>query len=238
VTATLEAMKARKEESFSSTAHGNAFEDVVAKFVYSETQKTGDIATLIGQTTGLIKYCKIGDVLIELGSECAASGEKIVVEAKEDQSYDLGTVRLEIETARKNREATIGLFVFSKRTAPVHLQSLLRHGNDIFVVWDADDINSDVILKSALSLAKALCVRQASVHVADIADFKIIDAAILEIETEARRLGNMKTWTETIQSNSGKILEEVRKMNDALERQIQVLKDGIASVKRSTSTPR
>ncbi len=54
--------------------------------------------------------------------------------------------------------ASVGVFVFSKNTAPANQEPLLRYGNDIFVIWDAEDMNNDVILKSALSLAKALCV--------------------------------------------------------------------------------
>ena len=60
----------------------------------------------------------------------------------------------------------------------------------------------------------------------------VIDAAILAVEKEAARLANMKTWTETIQSNSGKILEEVRKMADNLEKQIVVLRDSVETLRR------
>jgi len=41
----------------------------------------------------------------------------------------------------------------------------------------------------------------------------------------------MKTMTETIQSHSGKILEEVRKMTDGLERQIEVLRESVAALR-------
>jgi hypothetical protein len=57
------------------------------------------------------------------------------------------------------------------------------------------------------------------------------DTSILEIESQAKRLGNIKTWTETMQSNSGKVLEVARKMNHALDRQIQVLREGIEGLK-------
>jgi hypothetical protein len=59
-----------------------------------------------------------------------------------------------------------------------------------------------------------------------------IDAAILAVEKEAGRLASMKTWTETIQSNSGKILDEVRKMADNLEKQIVVLRDSVEILRR------
>lgn len=59
-----------------------------------------------------------------------------------------------------------------------------------------------------------------------------MDAAILGLERETTRLTDMKTWTETIQSNSGKILEEVRKMAANLEKQIVVLRESVAALKR------
>jgi hypothetical protein len=60
-----------------------------------------------------------------------------------------------------------------------------------------------------------------------------MDAAILALEHEAKRLTDMKTWTETIQSNSGKVLEEVRKMAANLEKQIVVLRESVAGLKHS-----
>ena len=60
-----------------------------------------------------------------------------------------------------------------------------------------------------------------------------MDAAILALEKEAARLGKMKTMTETIQSHSGKILEEVRKMTEGLERQTVVLRESVAALRRA-----
>lgn len=233
VQAALEAMKAQRVEAARSTQHGKDFEDVASEFVEKESQKSGDIASRTGNTTGLIKNCKVGDMVIELGADCSAAGEKFVVEAKEDASYSLAKARAEIETARKNRGASVGLFLFSARTAPDGMDSFVRHGEDIFVIWDADKIESDVILRAGLSLAKALCVRQRKERDAEEGNWDDMDAAILAIEKEAGRLTNMKTWTETIQSNSGKILDEVRKMAANLERQIGVLRESMDALKHT-----
>ena len=50
----------------------------------------------------------------------------------------------EIETARKNRGADWGVFVFSKKTAPANLEAFSRYGNDFIVVWDAKTVAKDV----------------------------------------------------------------------------------------------
>lgn len=231
VHAALEAMKAKREEASRSTAHGKDFEDVVAEFIERESQKTSDIASHTGSTTGAIRNCKVGDLVVELGAECVAAGERFVVEAKEDATYTLAKAKAELEIARKNREASVGLFIFSEKTRPEGMDSFFRDGNDVFLVWDADRIESDVVLRAGLSLAKALCVRQAKERETQDGNWDNTDAAILAMEQEAKRLSSMKTWTETIQSNSGKILEEVRKMAVNLEKQIAVLRESVAALK-------
>jgi len=229
----LEAMKAQREEAARSTQHGNDFEDVAADFIEKEARKSGDIPDRTGTKTGSIKNCKVGDIVVELGADCAAAGERFVVEAKEDTSYTLAKARTEIETARKNRDARVGVFVFSSKIAPNGMDALFRDGNDVFLVWEADRIESDVILRAGLSLAKALCVRQERERQAEDGNWDNMDAAILVLEQEAKRLTSMKTWTETIQSNSGKILDEVRKMAANLEKQIGVLRESVAALKQS-----
>jgi hypothetical protein len=59
-----------------------------------------------------------------------------------------------------------------------------------------------------------------------------VAGVVFTVEKEATRLTSMKTWTETIQSNSGKILDEVRKMADNLEKQIVVLRDSVETLRR------
>jgi len=238
MTSALEAMKARREESLRSTTHGRQFEELVVEFVQREAEKAGDIATATGNTTGFIKSCKVGDATVELGPDCVAQGSKFVVEAKEQFSYDINRAREELDKARKNREASVGLFVFSKATAPPNQEPLLRYGNDIFAVWNAEDISNDVVLKSALWLAKGLCVRESKTREAEAADFQAIDSAILAIEKEAKRLESMKTWAETITNNGTKILDEVRKMSRGLERQTELLKEGVSGLKGSSTEPK
>ena len=233
VQAALEAMKAQRKESARSTQHGKDFEATASEFVEKEAQKSGDIASRTGNTTGLIKNCKVGDLVIELGADCTAAGVKFVIEAKEVVSYTLAQARTEIETARKNRGAKVGLFLFSALTAPEGIDMLVRHGEDVFVVWDAEKIESDIILRAGLSLAKALCVRQMKERDDEEGNWEDIDRAILAVEKEAARLASIKKWTETIQSNSGNILEEVRKMADNLAKQVAVLRESVETLKHS-----
>jgi hypothetical protein len=126
-----------------------------------------------------------------------------------------------------------GIF-FRRRTSKMEIpvDTLIRHGDDVLLVWDAERVESDVVLRAGLSLAKALCVRQQKDRDDVEGNREDIDAAILAVEKEAVRLASMKTWTETIQSNSGKILDEVRKMTDNLAKQVAVLRESVETLKQ------
>jgi hypothetical protein len=228
----LESMTAQRKESARSTQHGNVFEDAACEFIEKEAQKAGDVATRTGTTTGLINYCKVGDLVVELGADCVAAGEKFVVEAKEDASYSFPKALAELDTAKKNRGASIGLFLFSAQTAPQGVEMLSRSGDDVLVVWDAQKLESDVVLRAGLSLAKALCVRKQRERDKSESNWEEVDAAILAVEKEVARLAKMRTWTETIQSNSGNILEEIRKMNGNLDRQVAVLRESVETLRQ------
>lgn len=233
VKVTLSQIVVRREESARSTSHGREFEDAVVEFVVREAQRCGDIAAGTGATTGLIKACKKGDCVVELGPDSAVPGARLVVEAKEDKSYHLNVARAEIEEARKNRGAEVGVFIFSRRSAPAEMEMLSRLGNDVFVVWDAEDAQSDVFLKAALSLAKALCVRIGRQRENQAADFEALDRAILEIEKQTGKLGDIESCAEKIVKSGEDILSRIRISRKSLLRQIDVLQDKTTDLKQA-----
>jgi hypothetical protein len=221
----------QREEADRGTRHGLVFEDAVCDFLMRESQHVGDIAKPTCNSTGLIKNCRVGDCVIELGPDSAAPGAQVVVEAKEKDGYSLANAREEIETARKNRGAELGLFVFSRKTAPAGLMPFACYGNDFVVVWDAEDPMSDVFLKAGILGARALCFRSERQSAAQQVDFEAIEKAILEIEKRAGNLDEVRKSAETIQSSSGKILERVRIDREALEKQVEILRERVKDLR-------
>lgn len=230
---TLQTMAARRAEADRSTRHGLHFEDAVFEVLQREAQRCGDIATHLGTSTGQLKNCKIGDAVLELGPDSAAPGAKVVVEAKEKLDYQLQTARDELDIARKNRGAQVGLFVFSHKTAPGGTEPLARYGNDIVVVWDSDDPGSDLFVRAGITLARALCVRNQQQSAARTADLAAMDGAILAIEHRIKDFDDLRTWTSTIQSNSEKIQKKLEAVRKTLEQQTEVLQENIAELKIS-----
>jgi hypothetical protein len=75
-------------------------------------------------------------------------------------------------------------------------------------------------------------VRQARECHKENGNWANIDAAIVAVEEEAKRLSTMKRLTETIQNNSGKVLEEIRKMTAGLDNQIVALRESVVSLRQ------
>jgi hypothetical protein len=221
-----------RQEAERSTRHGMEFQDAVCEFIMRQSQHAGDIAIPTANTTGLIKNCKVGDCVVELGPDSAAPGARIAVEAKDEAAYTLARARDEIETARKNRGADWGLFVFAKKTAPPGLEPFQRYGNDFVVVWDAEDVLTDVFLKAGIIAARALCFRDEKQSAAQQCDFEAIEKAILEIEKRAGNLEEVRKSAETIQSASKKILDRVRIDRESLDTQVEVLRERVKDLRQ------
>jgi hypothetical protein len=223
----LETMKARKEEMQRSTRHGVAFEDAVCEFIEREAMKSSDIARRCGTENGRLRK-KVGDMTIELGPECIAPGAMIVIEVKDEIGYRFKDACEEIQVARENRSAQIGLFVFAKSNAPSDLDPVYRLGQDVYVVWDSEDIQTDIYLKTGITLAKALCVRNREESVEQQRERIDMEQSIIEIQKTTLQLDKITTWSTTIRNNGENILGEAAKIKKTLELQTELLKERVS----------
>lgn len=231
---TLSEMAVRKTAEARGTTHGIAFEDAVVEYVTSHASGAGDIASATGATTGLIKYCKIGDCVLVLSPDHLSSGEKVVFEAKEDSSYTIASALEEIAKGRRNRDAQVGVFVFSARSAPRDLETLRRYGRDIVVIWDVEDPSTDVWLDAAIMLARGLVIegKRANVTVADV-DFDAIDIAIESVAKRAEATDQVRTWGQTMESTGAKIVKAMEVSRKDLEQQVEILRDRVDDARRA-----
>ena len=68
----------------------------------------------------------------------------------------------ELDEARKNRDASVGVFVMAKSHAPDGFPSFARYGTNVLVTWDEDDAATDPYLRAAVFLGIALVSRSHS----------------------------------------------------------------------------
>jgi hypothetical protein len=231
----LEAMRVRKAEAARSTKHGRSFEEEGFRVVQMLSEQAGDIAEYVGATPGLIPRSKVGDCVVSLGPDSAASGQSIVLEFKESTGYTLRSTLEEIETARKNRGAEVGLFVHSRRTAPAGTREFTRYGNDILVIWDAEDEATDIILRAGLAVATAIAVRARAEAEGAALELSEMESAIRTIEKQCDKFDVIRTKCNTIKSSADAIVDaadigqrEILKQIAELAEHLSALKSGDA----------
>jgi hypothetical protein len=227
----LARLQAQRETAAKSTLHGLTFEDRLGELLTVEASRLNDIYEAVGSTTGAISHCKIGDFVITLGPDSAAPNARIVWEAKSNKSYDLAGALKELDQARKNRQAQVGVFVFAKEAAPHGTEPFARYGNDIIIVWDPEDPASDLYVRAAYSVARALVIREAHESAESEAAVATIEKATLAIEKQLEHLGQIKTWADTVKSNDEKISERAGKLQETLADQIETLNHQIKALK-------
>jgi hypothetical protein len=232
----LAKLDTRKREGARTTRHGVEFEERLGALLGEEAQRLGDLHEATGETTGAIKLCKKGDHVIELGADSAAANARIVWEAKEKQSYSLRAALAEIDEARRNRQAQVGVFVFSRKTAPEGLESLQRHGSDVVVVWDAEDPASDLVVRAAYSLARALAVRERRTDLESQEAITEIERAARAIERQIGHLDEVRRWAETVRGHGEKIVDRTSRMAEDLRRDVELLDAQVASMKTVAPT--
>ena len=221
----------RKKEEARTPRHGITFEERLGALLAEEAQRLGDIYEATGDTTGVIRACKKGDYVMQLGADSAAANARIVWEAKEKNAYALRAALAEIDEARRNRQAQVGVFVFSRKTAPEGIESLQRHGSDVVVVWDADEPASDLVVRAAYSLARALAVRERRSDRESEAALAELERAARGVERQIGYLDDVRRWAETVKGHGEKITDRTARMAEELRRDVERLDAQIAQMR-------
>jgi len=198
-----------KKQHDSNSAHGGAtFEDSVVEFVAAAASGNSYLVEATGGQAGNIPRNKVGDVVIHFTEESAFKGCKVVIEAKHDRSYTVAKALDELETARKNRGASVGMFVMSASHAPAGFPEFARYGSNILVTWDQEDGLSDHRFRAALTAA--LCLATRKEKVADEGDIQALERVRIDIEKQLERLSKIQKWNDSIKGNAEKIEKEIQ----------------------------
>ena len=139
----------------------------------------------------------------------------------------------EIAEARKNRGAGVGRFRVLATGGPGQdvLEPMARYGDDVVIVWDAEDSATDAYLVAALSVARALSVRMALDGGMAGVDVPGLERAIREVERQATGLDDITKSAQAIDGHVTKILDRARIVRNGLERQVGILDEQAAGLR-------
>lgn len=161
---------------------------MVGALLSREATRLGDLCEHVGGTPGCLQDT-FGSHVVELGPDSASPGARVVYEARAQKRYTVESAVAKLRRARRNRDASIGVFVFDRASAPEGMDPVVRVGNDLLTVWEAGEASTFLYFKATFLVARALAHRgrggRADLDL--IVDRIASHAALLDgIETAAR----------------------------------------------------
>jgi hypothetical protein len=214
----LERIETRKRVEQRAAAGGRSFEEQVVAFIQHRLSPTGYLIEPTGDFPGLTRK-KVGDATIDFPVDHPLHGCRIVVEAKHEEKWTQAKARAELDEARKNRDAQIGLFVLARSHAGDDFPTFTRCGHDVILVWDEEDPSQAAYLEGALMVAMAIATRKQSS--ASEGDLKALQDVEKRVTDEITRLERVRRHAESIRTTAGKIADEVERGQKELRRVVE-----------------
>ena len=209
---------ARAGERAKSAAKGADFETLLEGML-------GDIArgakALLERTStdaGDAGRSKKGDFVLTLDPNVARGAElRIVVEAK-DRKVSGRDMRDELREARTNRDAAVGLVVFTPQHAPAGIAPFDVRAGDVYCVIDPADPDP-ATLEAAVRLARLLALASLREHEAEV-DAAVLTEALAGIREQLETVRTMKTNLTQIGSTANAVTGALDRMREGILAQI------------------
>ena len=201
-----------------------------------KSQRYGDLFEVTKDSAGTISRCKIGDFVVALSPETAAAGSRIVFEAKEDKSYAVNDALAELQKALENRDAQVGIFVFSRATAPINIEPLTRWGQNLLLVWDAQESTTDVYFRAAISLARLMVVQESKALLQTTACVADMDAAVATLTRDLGLLDDITRMAQTVKNSGQNILLKAESLRSKIGKHLETFRDQIDALKNGLPT--
>jgi hypothetical protein len=191
LTAMEAAASARASERARSAAKGADFEDLVEDLLAHSLRGTDHVLERTADAAGHVLGSKKGDFVVTLDPDTVrGTSVRLVVECK-DRPISGRAMRDELVAAKQNRDAAVGLVVFSTAHAPAGITPFDVRTGDVYCVIDPGR-PEPATLEAAFRLARLLAL--STVRGSDAAvDADAVRTALRRIESELEALRALKT---------------------------------------------
>ncbi len=198
LTAIEAAASARAAERARSAAKGADFEDLLEGMLADAVRGSDHLVERTSDVAGNIIRSKKGDFVVTIDpATTRGASVRVVVEAK-DRTISGRAMRDELEEAKRNRDATVGLVVFSAAHAPAGIAPFDVRMGDVYCAIDPAQ-PEPATLDAALRLARLLAVT-ASREREDEVDTAVVHDALQRVRAELDAVRGLKTKLSTIGS--------------------------------------
>jgi hypothetical protein len=199
------AQNARAGERAKSSAKGADFEGLLDELLGEIARGANDLLERTGNGAGDAGRSKKGDFVLTVDSTITPGCElRIVVEAK-DRAISGREMREELRAAKTNRDAAVGLVIFTPQHAPSGIAPFDVRAGDVYAVVDPADPDR-ATLHAAVRLARLLALasmreRDTSVDVSSIGEALTTIREALEViralKVQLTSIGNTSAGVST-----------------------------------------
>jgi hypothetical protein len=174
-----------------------------------------------------VAYEKVGDYVVRLGETTRAPGKAVVFEAKKASGYTLKKTLEELDRAKKNRGAEIGIFAFAKGMEPAEVNDFYRYGNDFIVTVDEEQLAKGkplLFFDAAYRIARTLIVSRVREEEEQAVDADYIRSEIENIMGALRYASDVLTKVTTIRNSADAIEKNIEKLQSKIEEHLGNIK--------------
>jgi hypothetical protein len=212
------AQSARATERARSAAKGGDFEALLETMLGEIARGGGDLLERTGTEAGDAGRSKKGDFVLTLDPAKTHGAEvRVVVEAK-DKRISGREMREELREAKVNRDAAVGLVVFTPAHAPTGIAPFDVRAGDVYAVVDPE-LPDPTVLEAAVRLARLLALATLRHREAEV-DAAAITAALTAIREQLETVRAMKVQLTSIATTSGQVTATLDKLREAILAQV------------------
>jgi hypothetical protein len=208
------AQRARADERSRSSAKGADFEDLLEAMLGEIARGSNDLLERTGTDAGDAGRSKKGDFVLTLDPDRTRGCEvRIVVEAK-DRRMSGREMRDELRAAKTNRDAAVGLVVFTPAHAPAGIAPFDVRAGDVYTVLDPADPDA-ATLEAAVKLARLVALTAVSETEAEV-DVATLQQSLTAIREAIEAIRTIKTQLTSISNTSRDVSATLDKMREAI----------------------
>ncbi|NJD28814.1 MAG: hypothetical protein FIA92_11020 [Chloroflexi bacterium] len=208
------AQAARAGERAKSAAKGADFEGLLEDLLGEIARGGNDLLERTGTDAGDAGRSKKGDFVLTIDPDLARGCElRIVVEAK-DRKVSGREMREELRAAKANRDAAIGLVVFTPAHAPAGIAPFDVRAGDVYAVLDPADPDP-ATLHAAVRLARLLALASVRESEAEV-DVAAVQEALEAIRQALDTVRGLKVQLTSISTTSKGVSDGLEKLREAI----------------------
>ena len=187
---------ARADERSKSSAKGVDYEDLVEGLLGAIARGGGDLLERTGNEAGSTLKSKKGDFVLTLNPGLTRGADvRMVVEVK-DRAISIPAMRAELRDAKANRDASVGLVVFTPAHAPAGIAPFDVRGDDVWCVLDPEDVEPSMF-EAAVRMARYIALASLAARDTEI-DTSTISQALTCIREQLEQIRNLKSQLTSI----------------------------------------